>query len=432
MYAQCRAQMKHKHIRSGLILLSIFLHWTLIHAQGKPFSLTDYLNIALQKHPLLGSAEQAKAAAVYSSEAVQKGYYPQIGIASHFIVAPGYDEVVTNGGEFGAQITASYLLYDGGSRSYEIQKGGVGVQQGTLNQTRTKADVIYSVSSAFAAAVKEKRELDVVQQNFLQLNEYLQLVRQLHASGQGSETDVLKTTVDLNNAQIDIDARHTAFQNSLIALAQAAGLPSVDVSDVDSSLVAMSFDSTFIAARNIDIASQDLILKQAELDAQIAGAKLQPNISVAADAGALTSLPNLQQGVSNVFGASMGLTFSLPFFTFGSITDTYHAAEASARSISLQNDFARASLEHDFHAAKNSADRARAEIVALQKNLVVAEQNLLLSKSRYAGGNGLSLEVLDAIQMVNQIRLAIEETRWQMAASIFRLNRLNYSGATQE
>jgi outer membrane protein TolC len=424
--------MKYRQIRAGLILLHIFLQGTLVHAQMKPFSLADYLSVALQKHPLLGSAEQARASAVYSSESVRKGYYPQIGISSHFIVAPGYDQAVTNGGEFGAQITASYLLYDGGARSYEIQKGGISVQQGALNQTRTKADIIYSVSTAFVAAVKEKRELDVVQQDYLQLKDYLQLVRQLHASGQGSETDVLKTTVNLNNALIDIDARRSAYQNSLIALAQAAGLPSFDVTDVDSSLISIPFDSTFIAAQNIDLASQDLILKQAELEAQIAGAKLQPNISLGADAGALTSLPNLQQGVSNVFGASMGLSISLPFFTFGSITDTYNAAEASARSISLQNDFARASLEHDFHAARNSAERAHAEIDALQKNLVVAEQNLLLSKARYAGGSGLSLEVLDAIQMVNQIKLAIEEARSRMAVSIFKLNRLNYSGATQE
>jgi outer membrane protein TolC len=63
---------------------------------------------------------------------------------------------------------------------------------------------------------------------------------------------------------------------------------------------------------------------------------------------------------------------------------------------------------------------------------VVAEQNLLLSKARYAGGSGLSLEVLDAIQMVNQIKLAIEEARSQLAVSVFKLNRLNYCGAAQE
>jgi hypothetical protein len=47
-------------------------------------------------------------------------------------------------------------------------------------------------------------------------------------------------------------------------------------------------------------------------------------------------------------------------------------------------------------------------------------------------GGSLSLEVLDAIQMVNQIKLVIEEARSQLAMSVFRPNRLNYSGAALE
>jgi len=403
-----------------------------ISAQVKPLSLSDYLKAALEKHPLLKSAEQVKSSAVYGSEAVQQGYYPQIGIGSHFIAAPGYDEAVTNGGELGAQITASYLLYDGGARSFEIQKAGLGVDQGSLNQDRTRADIVYTVSTAFVTAVKEKRELEVVEQEYRQLHEYLQLVTQLHAAGQGGEIDVLKTTVELNNVQIDIDARRTSSRNSLLSLAQAAGLPLMEVTDVDTSVLAPSYDTTFSATRSVDLASQQLLLKQAELDAQIAGAKMRPNISVGADAGALTSLPNLQPGLTNVFGASLGLSVTLPIFTFGSVENMYNAAEAMAKGISLQSDYARSSFESDFIATRNSVERAHSAIGALLNNLSVAEQNLLLSRARYAGGSGLSLEVLDALRTVNQIQLAVEEARFQMQTGIFKLNRLNYSGVHQD
>ena len=424
--------MKSKSVFACLLLTSVFITGTRLHAQTRLISLADYLDAALQKNPLLQAAEQGKASAVYSSESVRKGYLPKIAIASHFIASPGYDEAVTNGGEVGAQIVGSYTLYDGGARSYEIQKGGVGVEQGSLNVHRTKADIVYSVSTAYAAAVREKRELNVAELSYADLKDYLRLVKQLHASGQGSETDVAKTTVDFNNAAIDIKARNVAFANSLLALAQASGLPSADVTDVDSTVGSMPFDSLFSMDRNIDLAFQRLLLKQAQLDAQIAGTRMRPTISLGADAGALTSLPNLQQGFTDVFGASVGVSLSLPFFTFGALEDSYHAAMASANSISLQIEYARISLGHDFSMTRNAVEQAEAEITALQENLVVAEQNLLLSKARYAGGSGLSLEVLDAIQMVNQIKLAIEEARSQMAMSIFKLNRLNYSGAAQE
>ncbi len=424
--------MEFARTRRTLVVILLFIGSVQLSAQVKPLSLSEYLNAALKSHPLLSSAEQARASALYGSQAVQQAYYPQIGVASHFLAAPGYDEAVTNGGELGAQITASYLLYDGGARSYEIQKAGIGVDAGSLNQDRTKADVIFSVSAAFAAAVKEKRELEVVEQDFDQVRDYLQLVTQLHAAGQGDEIDVLKTTVELNNVMIDVDARKTAYRNALLSLAQTAGLPMVDVTDVDTVLQLPAYDTTFSASRNIDLASQSLQLKQAELDAQIVGARLRPTISIGADAGALTSLPNIRPGLPNVFGASLGLSVSLPLLTFGSIENSYRAAEATAKSLSLQGDYARSTLELDFVTTRNSVKRAKSGIAALEHNLVAATQNLLLSKARYAGGSGLSLEVLDAIRMVNQIRLAIEEARYQQETGIIKLSRLNYSGVHQE
>ncbi len=424
-----KSEMKSTNFSWVLFFFCLLLIATPGGAQTNPLSLSDYLKAALKYNPLLGSAEQMKTSAKYSSEAVRKSYYPQIGVGSHLIVAPGYDPAITNGGEFGAQISGSYLIYDGGARGYEIQKGGVGVEQGTLNQSRTKADIVYSVSTAFVAALKEKRELDVVEDGYSLLDNYLQLVKQLQASGQGSETDVLKTTVDLNNAAIDISARKVSFTNSLLALAQAAGLPSKEVTDVDTSSVAISYDTTFHAEKSIDLQSQALLLKQADLEAEIASAKLKPIVSVGADAGALTSLPNIKPGLANVFGVSMGISVSLPVFTIGSLQDNYLAAEANSKSISLQNDYARNSLVHNFQATKNDIARARSEIDAFKKNLVVAQQNYLLSKAKYAVGSGLSIEVLSAVQMVNQIRLAIEEARAQMEMSVLKLNRLNYSGA---
>lgn len=398
-----------------------------LNAQTRPVSLSDYLQAALKHNQLIGSAAEIKASAQYNSEAVRKGFYPQIGVGSHLIVAPGYDQAITNGGEFGAQVTGSYTIYDGGSRGYEISKGNVGVEQGTLNQSLVRADIIYSVSTAYVSAVKEERELGVAEQNYDLLKEYLRLVNQLHASGQGSETDVLKTTVDLNNAAIDISARKVAIENSLQALAQATGLPPSEVTEIDTSLISIVYDTTFNVSSNIDLRSRELVFQQAILDAQLAEAKLRPSLSLVGDAGALTSLPNIRPGLPDVFGASVGIAVSVPVFTFSSLQDSYLAAEANAKSIEMQNNYTRTSLERDFEMTRNDIARAQSLIQNLRENLVVAEQNYLLSKARYAGGSGLSFEVLDAIQSVNQIKLAIEEAKAQMEMSILKLNRLNYS-----
>jgi outer membrane protein len=401
-------------------------------AQVHPASLNEYLTYALQNHPLLVSAAQAKASAVYSNTSLDKSYLPQLGIASHLLTASGYDEAITNGGEIGAQLAAAYTLYDGGALTYEKEKGGLGVEQASLNMTRTRAEILYGVSIAFAGALKQIRELNVAYQRRQQLNDYLQLVTQLHASGHGSEADVLKTTVDLNAATIDIEARKVESLNTLLELGQAAGLPPGSVADVDTTTLSLPCDTVFTPSRNIDLSAQELLLRQAELETEIAGARRGPKISLGADAGALTSMPNLRQGSTNVFGGSLGVSISLPLFTFGSLDNSYNAAEANAKSISMQNAYARTALLKDFVVTKNNIGRATFELSAIQSNLAIAENNLLLSRARYAGGSGLSIEVLDAIQMVNEISLAIEESRYQRAINIFKLNRLNTSGATQE
>jgi outer membrane protein len=403
-----------------------------LQAQGRPSSLSDFLSIALQNHPLIASAAQTQTSAVFASKSVNNGYLPRFGIASHLLAASGYDEAITNGGEIGAQLEAAYTLYDGGALSYEKEKGGVGVEQATLNMTRTKADIRYVVSTAFTAALKAERELHVAHERRQQLDDYLHLVTQLHASGHGSESDVLKTTVDLNAASIDIEARKVEVQNALLELAQAAGLPPGSVPDVDTTTLSVPYDTIFTSSTNLELSAQELLLRQAELEADIAAAQRGPKISLGADAGALTSLPNVRQGSANVFGGSFGISISLPLFTFGSLDDSHTAAEAIAKSVSIQNAYARTSLLKEFSITKNNVFRASHELNSLHHNLAVADQNLLLSKARYAGGSALSIEVLDAIQMVNQVQLAIEEARYQLAVNIFKLNRLNTSGAEQE
>ncbi len=342
--------------RSAVLFPFIFALSAL--SQTKPFTLSDYVNAALVNNPLIASAVQARSAADYSNEATRKAYYPQIGVGSHFIFAPGYDQAITNGGEFGAQIAGTYVIYDGGAKSYEIQKGGIGAELGELNLSKSKADIIFSVSTAFVSAVKEKKELQIATQGYDLLEEYLQLVKQLQASGHGSETDVLKTSVDLNNARIEVDTRKIDFANSLLSLSEVTGLPSKEVANVDSTFVSISYDTTFEEQSNVDLLSGELQLKQSELDAQLLGAKLNPTFSLGADAGALSSLPNVRPGLEGVFGASIGLSITMPLFTFGSIDDNLSASQATARSISLENNFVRISLERDFERTMNDINKA--------------------------------------------------------------------------
>lgn len=197
----------------SLAVSSSLLSADSLPAQTRFFTLNDYLNGALKMSPRIASSRLERRSAVYGSEAVSQGHLPQIGISSQLVVAPtvGYDPAVTNGGEFGAQLGASYVLYNGGLKNLQMQKGDLGVLQGTANMRKVQADVLYNTSVAFSFAVKEKRELTVLQQSVEVLKDYLILVREIHASGQGSESDVLNTSVQLNNAMIEEESMENGY-----------------------------------------------------------------------------------------------------------------------------------------------------------------------------------------------------------------------------
>jgi len=400
-------------------------------AQTKFFMLDDYLNAALKLNPLIVASQLEKKSAVYGSEAVRQGYLPQIGINSQLLVAPsgGYDPTVTNGGQFGAQLEANYTLYNGGLKNLQIQKGDLGILQGTANMKKIQADLLYGTAVAFAMAVKTRRELNVLEQGVGLLKDYLTLVKELHASGQAGESDVLNTSVQLKNAMIEADAMKSSYQNALLDLSQASGVPINDITDVDTSLTIVSVDTSFHDTSNVDLAAAELEKQGADFDAEMARAQKNPSVSLEADAGALTSLPNIRPGLYNVFGAEAGITFTLPIITYEYYSDQYMMAHLKAESMSEQNIFLRKSLIAQFAQARNNYVQAETELESLESNLVTAQQNYILTKAKYAGGGGASLEVLNAIQLINQIEMSMEETRSTILVSEFKMQRLNYSGA---
>lgn len=400
-------------------------------AQTKFFTLNDYLKVALKLNALITSSKLEVDAASYRSEAISEGYLPQIGINSQLYVAPsrGYDPTVTNGGQFGAQLGASYILYNGGLKSLQIGKGNLGILQGNINVKKLEADVLYNTSVAYVFAVKEKRELAVLEESVELLKNYLTLVTELHVGGQASQSDVLKTSVRLNNALIEEDAKKSSRQNALLVLSRESGVPASEVTDVDTSVAVVKADSSFGAASNLDLAAAQLEKQNADLDAEIVRTQSKPSVSLAADAGALTSLPNLQQGLSNVFGASIGISFTMPVIDYGYYGNQFKAAQLKAQGISEQNDFLKKSLEAEFALSRNNYVQANKELKALTINLSTAQQDLVLSKAKYAGGGSSSIEVLDAIQSINDIEVSMEETKYTILVSAFKMRRLNYSGA---
>src|SRR6185312_12024698 len=96
------------------IFISAFNNTAILKAQTK--TLDDYLNTALKSSPVLkdyyGQIEQSKL----DSAVTVSNYKPQVNLTGQALVAPtygqyGYDEAVTNGGNYEAIVSVSQLIF---------------------------------------------------------------------------------------------------------------------------------------------------------------------------------------------------------------------------------------------------------------------------------------------------------------------------------
>jgi outer membrane protein TolC len=55
---------------------------------------------------------------------------------------------------------------------------------------------------------------------------------------------------------------------------------------------------------------------------------------------------------------------------------------------------------------QSQLDDARIRLRTIRETMKDADENFLLTKSKYAGGSGLAIEVLSALQMLTDIRLS--------------------------
>jgi outer membrane protein TolC len=166
---------------------------------------------------------------------------------------------------------------------------------------------------------------------------------------------------------------------------------------------------------------------QSRLDADISRAERHPAIALSADAGMLSSVDNLRlprQNRSPFVGASVGMTIGIPVFTWGAIGLRVEQKALAAEIQDVRVHQLARSVESERLRVLIAIRSGRRLSVSCEANVRLAEDNYLLTKSRYAGGDALSLEVLTAQQAVTDTRLAALQAEVDCARAATVLEQL--------
>jgi outer membrane protein TolC len=193
-------------------------------------SLKTIISLIIANHPSVKTAEEAINNANARIGLAKTGYYPQVDLSANYSnLQPVIKITIPSMGTFqlypennySATINYKQLVYDFGRtrQNIEFENGNRALSEQTLEQVKQKLSILavnnYYTLAFLQAAIKIKDEQLVI------LNQHLNYVEKMLATGSATEYEVLSTKVKISTIQsqlVDLDAALEAQQASLNSL----------------------------------------------------------------------------------------------------------------------------------------------------------------------------------------------------------------------
>jgi outer membrane protein len=386
------------------------------------WTLEQCIACARERSPHLAVTRNLALSSELSQQELSTTGLPQTKLSAMALYAPtwdrlGYDPAISNEGEYAGQLLIQQPLYDGGIRGLRSEQLQVESELRAADIRRTERDLLFTVRQGFLDVLRAQQEEEFLGESVRQLEEYLDLVNRLAKGGISSSTDILKTELQLANARISLRRAEEAMESALITLKQAIGLPSDTLFEVRGSIDDLSIglsDSLAVGVvgqplTNLDLAQADRELAKGLIDIELTRHEMNPTLSLLADAGLVTSGENLRLPVDQrepIVGFSVGMTLEIPLFTWGASGLKIQQKEIAAENLRLEREVLRRSLDAAIRKLRLQLANAHVRLQMARETTTKAEDNFLLTKSKFAAGATLSLEVLAAQQLLTESKMS--------------------------
>ncbi len=396
-------------------------------------TLSRAIELALKNNLQMAVARNEREESEKARSEINSTGLPQFKSEISAIYAPanpsfGYDPVITNQGQLGAQVLVQQSLYDGGTRALKSDQLSLGITEANIELQSVQRDLKYSVTLAFIDVLRYQQETALRQETVDQLQEYLELTqRRFHGGGTG-ESDVLRTDVELSNARVELNHAEVSYNTARYSLAELLG------GTIDTTLTATGTLDNLVdvpvdtlPGHVLDLELSRTGIQKSALDVSLAEHEAYPVLSLFGDAGLLTSVENLKLPGGdryNSFGYSVGILAEFPIFDWGGRSLRKEQKELELSSLSTEGTLLERKLSSEMSRLRLQRKNELEQLETLRRNAAKAKELFLLTKARYAGGSALAVEVLGAQQLVNDSEVAALETSAEIQSISARIVQL--------
>ncbi|MDZ4165754.1 MAG: TolC family protein, partial [Smithellaceae bacterium] len=405
--------MRHRLTQITLALFSIFFVSSANAAeikQGDKLDLKICVEIALRRHPGIAGAAHGLKVQEAVVRQTRSAYWPQVNLstsagkrgtdASSIGRPSGANDEYTNT----LALNQTIYDFDRTNKKVEIQDLGLMTLQAELQNTENQ--VAYNVKQAYWGELLAFRKNIIQAETVGLFQKHLDQALAFHLYGIRPKFDVTKAEVDLSNAMLEMVKADNALRLARALLNNSMGLPEVQAYELIDSLsfekLQMAPEAALEKAFKNRPDLQTLLIKKAagEKSLELAKRGHYPQISASAN----YSLTGDKYPLDKSWYA--GGTLSLPIFSGFLVKNQIEEAAANLAVLTARIEVQRQNIRLEVIQAQLNLQEAAERIVAAERSIRKAVDNVELAQGRYVHGIGNSIEVADALLALNQARLA--------------------------
>jgi outer membrane protein TolC len=394
-----------------------------VFVQGQSRSLDFYLQEGIRNSPLLKDYNNQENSALVDSLLVRSSKMPQVEAKSQLLYSPayknfGYDEVVTDGGNYQAVVGVSQNIFNRRELSNKFQSVNIQRKYAVNSSRISVAELKKIITEQYLASYTGYSDL-TFNKSFLELiYKENEVTRQFVMSGLCKQTDYLSLQVETQAQEILVNQLKNQFEKDMRLLNRLCGLSDTGLYELN--LPALEIKGTDEIGKSplfiqYMIDSLRIVNEKAAIDVRY---RLKMNWF--ADAGFLTASP---WNFYRHFGYSAGVSLSIPVYDG-------HQKEKEKQKLDLAEE-TRGSYQDNFRIQyyqqiKELNDELKSLStlsVQLEKQLATSEQLVNALKMQLESGIIQMTEYINAIKSYRYVTKNRSDTRIRIQQVI---NELNY------
>lgn len=332
------------------------------------------------------------------------------------------------GNQYSNSVTATMPLYTGGALSGAIKSAKAGYKSALVGVQKSYNDMRSTVTNGYFSVLQADDMQVLGRESVARLEEHLKNVKAQYDVGVVAKVDVLRSEVELANAQQNLIKAENAYKIAEANFNKIIGLPLATNLFLEDTLTYTPYEQDL--AYCLDYASKNRPeLEQAKQGVEAARGQVraarsgyQPQISAFATQNWDTSDGHWAADEESTWSA--GINVSLTIFDTGVTRSKAHAAKANYFSAQETYRDTVDAVMLDVRSQYLNMREAEKRISTTEVAVSQAEEDYRIAQLRYQAGVGTNTDVLDA-----QVALTDAQTNYLQSVYDYNISKTNLETA---